>query len=93
MKKLLARLQAWLRRESYVRAVVAEAAKNAYIEGHKAAFGEGYRGGYEVGRAHGELIGREALALELQQAHGIVDGGERSMTSEEVRDLKVKQRH
>lgn len=84
MKKLH-RLLAWLRREEYVRAVVAEAVKLAYLEGQKEGSSAGYLVGYQVGRAHGELIGRENLASELQ-IYG-------AMEPEELATLKARQLH
>lgn len=52
------------------------ATARAYIEGHAA----------------GELAGRQALALELQVAHG-KEGGERPMTEEELETLATRQLH
>jgi flagellar biosynthesis/type III secretory pathway protein FliH len=84
---------AWLRREEYVKAMVAEAAKNGYLEGHRVGFLNGQQFGYQVGQAQGQLDGRLALATELQVAHGAEEGGERSMTPDELATLKVRQLH
>lgn len=92
MRKAWARLQAWLRREAYVRAAVCEASKNAYLAGHAEGLATGQQAGYQVGLAQGELIGRDALALELQRAYGS-PGGERDMTAEELANLMVRQVH
>jgi hypothetical protein len=48
---------------------------------------------YTTGHAAGELAGRQALALELQVAHGTVDGGEKPMTPDELETLAKKQLH
>lgn len=104
MRDLFKRLEAWLRREAYVREVVEECTKNAYLDGHKEGLAtgqsqgfelgqvEGRRIGYEIGLAHGELMGRDKLAAEIQIAHGI-GGGEREMTQGELATLKVRQLH
>jgi hypothetical protein len=83
MRNAVKRLMAWLRREAYVRQVVEECAKRAYLDGHKeglggvaglrAGQGQGHRIGYEIGLAHGELWAQASPRL---AAHGVGDGGE-----------------
>lgn len=96
MRSRWIRLLAWLRREAYVKAVVEEVAKKAYIDGHTAAMETIHQQVAEV-RAHamayGELLGRQALAHELQVAHGVGEGGELAMGLEEMKTLDVRQLH
>jgi hypothetical protein len=87
------RAEAWLRRDAYVQAVVCEATRRAYLEGHAEGLMVGQRAGYQVGHAHGELAGRLALATELQIAHGVDVGGEKPMERDDVLNLKVRQLH
>lgn len=91
-----ARALAWLRREAYVKALVEAVAKKAFIDGHNAAMETIHQANAEV-RAHalayGELLGRQALAHELQVAHGVGEGGERAMNAEEVATLVTRQLH
>lgn len=94
------RLLAWLRREAYVRQVVEECTKRAYLDGHNAgvasvleAHHASVAAARESAQAYGELIGRQILAHELELAHGVGDGGERAMTADEVGTLVRRQLH
>ena len=53
---------------------ITAATRDAYVSGHAQGQLEGqqvgYQNGYQIGRAHGELIGRDAVTLELQQEFG-----------------------
>ena len=46
--------------------------------------------GYSTGRAHGQLEGRQALAMELEQEFGI---GQPQMTADDARRIKSRQVH
>lgn len=83
MPSWMLRLQAWLRREEYVKAAVEEAAKRAFLQGHA--------DGYQIGRAQGELQGRQDLARELEIAYG-ADGRD-DLTGEDVKRIRAAQLH
>lgn len=87
---------AWLRREAYVKALVEVVAKQAYLDGHNAAMENHYQvlaNARACAQAYGELIGRQTLALELEIAHGVGEGGERAMSADEVGTLLRRQLH
>lgn len=91
MRRVLEGMIRWLglRREEYVRQAVEAAAFGAYQNGHAA----GQVTGYQIGLAHGELKGRDALALELQIKHGMGEGGEQQMTRDDIANLRTRQVH
>lgn len=91
MRKAWTRLQAWLRREAYVRAMVTEAAKNGYLEGHAAGLAVGQQAGYQMGLAYGELIGRQKLAQEVEARFGLDNRNE--MQAEDALRIRVSQLH
>lgn len=91
-----ARALAWLRREAYVKALVQEVAKKAFLDGHAAAMETIHpqvADARACALAYGELLGRQALAHELQVAHGVGEGGEKAMNAEEVATLATRQLH
>lgn len=93
---LWVRTLAWLRREAYVKALVEAVAKKAFIDGHNAAMESHYQAianARMCAQAYGELIGRQTLALELEIAHGVGEGGERAMSADEVGTLLRRQLH
>lgn len=92
MRRVWTRLIAWLRREEYVKAMVARAASEAYQAGAIEGGQRGYADGYVVGRAHGQLEGRQALTEELQVEFGI-GGGERKLEADDVVRIASRLRH
>lgn len=80
---MLKRLRAWWNCDAFLQAAIQATAARAFQDGHQV--------GYHVGLAHGELIGRQRLAQEVEARFGYENHNE--MQAEDALRIRVSQLH